>query len=165
MTTPDERDPYAPPPEDGSAPTRPPTWGPPAQPGPGVDVPGRPSLPPRVPAVDRAGRTAALLGLAGVMLSVLFFPVGLLLDVAAVAVGVGALRRARQTGAAAPGAISGVVTGLLGGLLALGALVFVVTFWAEISAYRSCVSGANTEIARGLCEETLRESLGRRLPG
>lgn len=129
----------------------------------------------RAMAPDRGGPIALLLGIAGVIMSVLFFPVGLALDVAAIVVGVRTLRGrgahpGRETSglnggkrSRAPGAVPGVVLGSVGALLAAIVITVLSFFWQEVQSYRECMSGANTIMAQEQCRTAFERSVERRL--
>lgn len=115
-------------------------------------------------AVDNGGRIAVLVGLSGAILSLLFFPVGLVLDVAAIVLGVRALRRVRTRGGRAPGAVAGIVLGSVGAVLVALVVTVLGVFWNEVRAYQECMSGANTIRSEEKCtaefERALRERFG-----
>jgi len=163
MTSPSGRDPYAPP--DRQEPLPPAAAGPaPHQPPPPLRPPvgpQRPVPPPADAQVVRAGRRAAVTGVAGLVLSVLLFPVGLVLDVAAIVLGVRA-RRAAPAGTRVPGAVAGVALGAVGVLVASTVLAVTAANWSSVRRYEQCSSGANTGLARQDCQDRLRRDLERR---
>jgi len=175
-SAPEERDPYAPPAEDRE-PQSPPADAPPAQqplpPPPPPIAWDRPYGAPPEPAGVRGptsrgpeipgGRAALFLGLAGLVMSVVVFPVGLVLDIAAIVLGLRARKRAAAAGGHAPGATGAVVAGMVGAVFAAGVLTFLAVFWTEFRDYRECLSGANTEIARERCTSTFRGDVEDRL--
>ncbi len=112
--------------------------------------------------VARRSRLALVLGLASLPVTVVFFPVGIALSVAALILGIRARRAARRSGLPRRPATIGVVAGSIS--LALGVLVAVVviTFWSELRAYESCISGANTHQSTSECTKQLSDSLDRR---
>lgn len=111
---------------------------------------------------DRSGRAALLLGFSGVALSVIFFPLGLVLDVAAIVVGVRALRRARQRHGKAPGALAGVISGSLGACLVVVVVTVLAFFWQEVRAYQECMSGANTIRSQEKCMRQFENAIEER---
>src|SRR5947209_13278060 len=143
--------------------TSPPAADPYAPPAPGWQAwQGQPpAKPPRPVDVGRTARHAFVYGMAGVVLSVLFFPFGLVFDVLAIVLGVRAVRAARraqeapQPGATpgaggevevrATGAVAGIVLGGLGVTLVAIVLTVAVIFWAPIRSYYDCMNGAKTE--------------------
>lgn len=156
MTSPPGRDPYAPPDRQTPLPAAPLAGA--------VPAPRPPAGPPAPPAderVLRAGKRAAVTGAAGLVLSVLIFPVGLLLDVAAIVLGVRA-RRGAPRGAPVPGAVAGVALGAVGAVLAATVLTITVVNWSSVRRYEQCSSGANTGLARQDCQDQLRRDLERR---
>jgi hypothetical protein len=75
-----------------------------------------------------------------------------------------ALARARRGGTARPrGAIGGTILGILG--LAFSAIMLIVfaLFWNELSAYSSCLSGANTLTAQRACQHQFSQTIGNEL--
>jgi len=110
----------------------------------------------------RLGQLAVYTAVIGVILSLMFFPVGLAVDVLAIVLGI----RARRAAAVAKrGEGAGVLSIVLGGVglsiaIVLGAIL--AFFWTEISNYRECAGGANTHVASADCQETLRDDLLRR---
>jgi hypothetical protein len=176
VSSPEERDPYAPPHEDAAgsrpppeAPVERPPYGqappyaepygspPTAGPGPGR-APGSAAGP-----VDPGGRRALLFAVAGAVMSVVFFPVGIVLDVAAIVLAFRARRRASRSGGTAPLSAPAVVIGGIGLAFASGLLAFTAIFFDEFRAYQSCMSGANTEVARQECNDEFRIDVENRL--
>ena len=75
-----------------------------------------------------------------------------------------ALSRARRGGTARPrGAIGGTILGILG--LAFSAIMLIVfaLFWNELSAYSSCLSGANTLTAQRACQHQFSQTISNEL--
>jgi uncharacterized membrane protein len=141
---------------------------------------GQPPAKPRRPVdVRRTARHALIYGMAGVVLSVLFFPFGLAFDVLAIVLGVRAVRAARREAEApqfnaalrvggerqvrATGAVSGIVLGSLGIALVVIVLTFAAIFWKPIRSYYDCTSGANTETAKQSCRDDLQRSINQHL--
>jgi hypothetical protein len=132
-------------------------------------------LPPRqLPPPDPALRQRALvafalgalslvglaLGLGNVRRSVYVAVLAVLFAVTAIWLGAGANRRARRGGVARPrGAVSGIVLGGFG--LAFGAvwLLGLAVFWPQLSAYDTCMSGANTVVAQQACQSQFTQSV------
>jgi len=151
VNDPEPRDPYAPPPHAARPQAPRGGGGPPSVPGPQAGEGYRRAA--------AAGRASLFTGLAGLVLSVVLMPLGLVLDAVAIAVGVRARRVARAHGLSSTGAVTGIVLGLAG--LALVA-VAAALLWDEARAYNSCLSAANTEIAKANCRERLRDDVERR---
>jgi hypothetical protein len=85
----------------------------------------------------------------------------LLFAVTAIWLGVSTSKRARRGGTARPrGAVSGIVLGGFG--LAFSALWLLVlaVFWPQVSAYYSCMAGANTVAAQQACHAQFTNSVG-----
>jgi hypothetical protein len=182
VASPEERDPYAPPPVAGTGSPRPPDepptghpsdrpvgtpppYGqPPAQGAPSSSGAG-PDWPPAgtTGPVDPGGRRALLFAVAGAVMSVVFFPIGIVLDVAAIVLAFRARRRAAKAGGTAPMSAPAVVIGGIGLAFASGLLAFTGIFFDEFRAYQSCMSGANTEVARQECNDEFRIDVENRL--
>lgn len=146
---------------------------------PGLGVPPAPPRPPKdpmvliegsVPAEDarRRVRLSIVLGVAGILTTILL-PLGLLLDVAALVIGVRAWRRARELGEGRRRDLLGAFLGGIGVLLAAALVALLVTLWSPFSQWTDCVRGANTSIAEHNCKERLRaevrDRIGHDLPG
>ncbi len=136
-------------------------------PGPGfAPAPGRPSEPvgPELAAAARrAARGALLLAITGVGLTILFFPIGGVLDVAAIVFGVRArrlARRARTSGAAGGFAVG---LGIPAVLLSIVFAALTAVFWTEGRTYVSCASTAITTTTQDRCTAQLRTDLQRRV--
>ena len=134
------RDPYAPPP-----PSSPPPH-PPGRPGPPEEPAGRSNRP-----VLTGGKRALALAVAGAFLLLPLLPLGFLLALAGLVLGARALHAAGRDGGSAPGAVPAVVIGALASTV--GGLLLAVAVWLlpELGAYRDCVGGANTVLARQAC--------------
>lgn len=142
------RDPYAPPP-------------PPSSPHRGTGGPSG-----RVPGpVLRAGRRALALAVAGALLLLPLLPLGFLLALAGLVTGVRALRAADRSAGSAPGAVPAVVLGAVAS--AVGALLLAVAAWLlpELGAYRDCMGGANTVVARQACWARFEQGYRDKLVG
>jgi hypothetical protein len=128
-------------------------------------------LPPPDPALRQQALAAfalgvlSLLGLAlglgdlrrGVFVAVLT----LLFAVTAIWLGVAASRRARRGGTARPrGAVSGIVLGGFGLAISLLWLLVLAVFWPQLSAYSTCMAGANTVAAQQACHTQFTNSVG-----
>lgn len=136
-------------------------------PGPGfAPVPGRtsgPVGPELAAAARRTARGALLLAITGVALTILFFPIGGVLDVAAVVFGVRArrlARRARTSGAAGGFAIG---LGIPAVLLSIVFAALTAMFWTEGRTYVGCASTAITTTTQDKCTAQLRTDLQRRV--
>ena len=128
-------------------------------------------LPPPDPALRQRALVAltlgalSLLGLAlglgnlhrGVYVAVL----SVLFAVTAIWLGAWANRSARRDGTARPrGAVSGIVLGGLGLTLGTLWLLALAVFWPQLSAYDTCMSGANTVAAQQACHTAFTNSVG-----
>jgi hypothetical protein len=156
VSTPDDRDPYAPPAEDAPRPTvTAGRRGRPASPA----VRPRPRPRPTGP-VLRGGVGAFLLSALGALLATFLLPLsvgGFVCCVGGVVLGLRTRRAARAQHGIAPGALGAVVTGVLGALLAGSISVFGIVFHQELSTYQECMRGANTVAAQESCQQPLQQ--------
>lgn len=143
---------------------------------------GLPQAPPRPPkdpmvliaepapvsAARRKAKLSIMLGIAGVV-TTLILPLGLALDVAAIVVGVRAWRRARAAGDGRRRDLAGVWLGGAGVALSGALVVMLAMLWTPFTEWSDCMSGANTAIAEHNCKEGLRadvrDKIGRDVPG
>jgi len=130
--------------------------------------PPPPSSPPSPQDVSRLtsrGRLAIFLGLAGLVCvtSVFALPLGLGLGIAAIVVGARARKRGQQAHQAVPGAMTGIVLGIVSSVFASLLIVSAAVFWEELVEYQDCVSGANTNTAREACQREFEERLVERV--
>lgn len=102
---------------------------------------------------QRTGWRALWLGCIALLTSFFFYPVGLVLGIAALVVGVKARRSARRDGAAAPGAVPGIVLGVVGLAFSLMSVSLTVFLWSELSGYQECLSTANTSLDEESCKD------------
>ncbi|HYB16687.1 MAG TPA: hypothetical protein VEF71_14610 [Streptosporangiaceae bacterium] len=129
----------------------------------------------QLPPPDPALRQRALVALALGALSLLGLALGLgnlhrgvyvavlsvLFAVTAIWLGAWANRSARRDGTARPrGAVSGIVLGGLGLTLGTLWLLALAVFWPQLSAYDTCMSGANTVAAQQACHTAFTNSVG-----
>lgn len=121
----------------------------------------------RPPPPSRSHATMVLvLGLLGLVLSLIVFPVGLALDVAAVVLGVRELRRAGREGRPTPGAaLVGLLAGVVGAVLALIVTAVVAVFYPQVRDYADCMSGANTVADQQQCRSEFERGVQRRFGG
>ncbi|MFI0405191.1 hypothetical protein [Actinomadura sp. 3N508] len=124
---------------------------PPAEPGqPGA--PGQPAGPgPGQP--QRTGWRALWLGAIALLTAFFFYPLGLVLGVAALVVGIRARRSARRARGAAPGAVPGIVLGSVGLAFSILSVSLTAFLWTELSGYQNCLSGSNTTTDKQSCQE------------
>jgi hypothetical protein len=107
-----------------------------------------------------------VLGIVGLVLSVLVAPAGLALDIAAIVLGVRELRRAGRERVATPGAaIAGLLAGTVGAVLALIITAAVVAFYPQVRDYTDCLSGANTVADQQQCRAEFERGVQRRFGG
>lgn len=133
---------------------------------------GRASLSDREPRtggggpIEPGGARAFLLVVAGLLVAGALLPwgvLGLVLEIAAVFLGVRTLRRARASGRPAPGALAAVIGGTAATLLLVGLLGFVAVFYDEYSDYQRCFGRALTESAKDECRATFEDAIRARL--
>ncbi|TDD61852.1 hypothetical protein [Actinomadura rubrisoli] len=116
---------------------------------------GRPEPPEGPPPVkgpaSPTGWRALWLGAFALLTAIFFYPLGLVLGVAALVLGIRARRAARRTSGVAPGATAGIVLGSAG--LAVSALAIGLTafLWPEMSGYQECLGNANTHSDKQSC--------------
>ena len=123
--------------------------------------PPRPPLPPTAP--ERGGPRALIFGLAGLVLTFLFLPAGLVLSVAAVVTGARSRRRARRVLAPAPGAVAGVVLGSIGLVFCAFSIALTAVMWNELSGYTKCHESALTISDKQACQDKYFPKIERRL--
>lgn len=134
------------------------------QPAPGWEpAPRPPARPEDVASARRLGRLGIYTAVMGVVCSLVFFPVGFVIDIVAIVLGIRARRRAVAAGISEGSGVVSVVLGAVGLSLAIVLAAVVAVFWTEIRDYRSCASGANTHAASADCEAALRDDLMRRV--
>ena len=105
------------------------------------------------------------LSLAGGMRRAVYVIIATLL-VGAVAAWLGgtAMSRARRGRTARPrGAIAGTILGVLGLVFSAIMLIVFAMFWNELSAYSSCLSGANTLTAQQACQHQFSQTIGNEI--
>jgi hypothetical protein len=108
--------------------------------------------------VERTGWRALWLGVGALVVTMFFFPVGLVLGVAAIVVGIRARRSARQQHGIAPGAVPGIGLGLSTFSLALA-----VVLWPELNGYRQCLGSANTTTDERACRDQYFPKIEKKL--
>jgi len=101
---------------------------------------------------ESTGWRALWLGGFALLTAFYFYPLGLVLGVAALVIGIRARRRAQRASGAAPGAVAGIVLGSVG--LAFSSLSVALTayLWPELSGYQECVGGSNTHADKQTCK-------------
>ncbi|KAB2351699.1 hypothetical protein [Actinomadura rudentiformis] len=129
---------------------QPPPWRPP-----GHDQGPRP--------VERLGWRALWLGAGAILITLFFFPVGLILGVAAIVVAIRARRSARRQHAVAPGAIAGLVLGGIALAFSTFSLALTVFLWPELSGYQTCVGKANTSTDEKACRDDYYPKIEKKL--
>lgn len=122
---------------------------------------GRPAgEPPAGQTEARQGGVRALwLGGIALVTSLFFYPLGLVLGIAALVVGIKARRAARATGGAGgarqavPGAVPGMVMGGIGLAMSLVMVAGAIVLRTEFSGYWDCVNASNTHTDEQACRD------------
>ncbi|TDC60237.1 hypothetical protein E1200_30795 [Actinomadura sp. GC306] len=112
---------------------------------------GQPPAGPRQP--QRSGWRALWLGGIALLTSFFFYPLGLVLGIAALVVGVRARRAARASAGSAPGAVPGIVLGSVGLAFSVLSVSLTVFLWSELSGYQNCLGTANTATDEQTCQD------------
>ncbi|WP_067805324.1 DUF4190 domain-containing protein [Actinomadura formosensis] len=125
---------------------------------------GRPAgQPPAGPRTRQTGLRALWLGGTALLTVFFFYPLSLVLGVAALVAGVKARREARQARDVAPGAVQGMVLGAVGLGLSLAAVTTTAVLWTEWSGYQKCVSTANTHLDKQSCRDEYYPKIEKKL--
>ncbi|MFA1549045.1 DUF4190 domain-containing protein [Actinomadura chokoriensis] len=116
---------------------------------------GRPAgEPPAGPSQARqTGLRALWLGGIALLTSLFFYPLGLVLGIAALVVGIKARRQARATRDSVPGAVPGMVMGAIGLATSVLMVAMAVFLRTEFSGYWDCVNAANTNTDQQVCRD------------
>ncbi|MFD0685483.1 hypothetical protein [Actinomadura fibrosa] len=128
--------------------------GSPARPGEGPEERPEPRPGDRPPArgpVERTGWRALWLGGFALLTAFFFYPLGLVLGVAALVIGFRARRAARAAHGIAPGAVAGIALGTAGLVLSAMSVALTAYLWTELSGYQTCLSDANTHTDKDTC--------------
>ena len=113
----------------------------------------------------RSRFTGALSGVLSLVLSVLCFPVGLILGIVAIVLAVRALRVPGPPGQRNPvlgRAVAGLVTGIIGFLFSAACVGLVVWMWPAVSTYATCTSAATTNTDRSQCQQQWTNAVARK---
>ncbi|TDD72857.1 hypothetical protein E1293_32285 [Actinomadura darangshiensis] len=111
----------------------------------------------------RTGWRALWLGGIALLTAFFFYPLGLVLGIAALVVGIRARRSARRAKDAAPGAVPGIVLGAIGLAFSLLSVSLTAFLWTELSGYQSCVSASNTTTDKQACREKYYPRIEKKL--
>jgi hypothetical protein len=135
----------------------------PGESGPQTQIP--PSPPPPLPptAAERGGTRALIMGLAGMVLTFLFLPVGLVLCVGAIITGLRSRKRAKQVLAPSPGAVPGVVLGVVGVAMSAVSISLAAVVWTDLTHYTECRQSAITLDDRQSCQDEYFPKMEHRL--
>ncbi len=135
----------------------------PGESGPQTQVPPPPPPPLPPTAAERGGTRALIMGMAGMVLTFLFLPVGLVLCVMAIVTGIRSRKRARQVLAPSPGAVPGVILGAVGVALSAVSISLAAVVWSDLTAYTECRQSAITIDDREACQDQYFPRMERRL--
>lgn len=111
----------------------------------------------------RLGRRALWMGGLSLLLSLFFYPLGIITGIFALAFGVRALRAARPYRDRVPGAVPGLVMGCVGLAFSLLVTAFAVLLYHEISTYTKCRDTANTISDENQCKDAFARGLEKKL--
>jgi hypothetical protein len=103
------------------------------------------------------------LGGLSLLLALFTYPLGIVAGLAALIVGVLALRVARPYRARVPGAVPGVVMGAIGLVCSLLVMALTAVLYNEITAYTRCRDVANTITDENQCKDALARALEKKL--
>jgi hypothetical protein len=106
------------------------------------------------------GTASLVLGILGIILSILFAPVGIVLDILAIVFAALGIRRARRGEATNRGiAIGGLVTGIIGLIIGIIIVAFVATHRQAFTDLQHCAQHASTDTQRSHCVQQFRNDL------
>ncbi|MBT2210519.1 MULTISPECIES: DUF4190 domain-containing protein [Actinomadura] len=105
------------------------------------------------PPAERTGMRALWLGGLALLTTFFFFPLGFVLGIASLVVGIRAQRLARRASATAPGATAGIVLGSIGLAISLLAIVTAAYLARELDGFNKCLNGSNTVADRQACHD------------
>jgi hypothetical protein len=111
---------------------------------------------------DPAVWRALWLGGGALVVSPFFFPVGLVLGIAALVIGIKAARRPGRQGSQGP-IVGGIVLGSLGLMVATAQLVLSAILWPETGRYQDCMGAANTTTDENVCKDRYFTEIERKL--
>ncbi len=126
-----------------------------------VPPPPPPPLPPT--AAERGGTRALIMGMAGMVLTFLFLPVGLFLCVSAIVTGLRSRKRAKQVLSPSPGAVPGVVLGAIGVAMSVVSIALAAVVWTDLTHYTECRQSAITLDDRQSCQDEYFPKMEHRL--
>jgi hypothetical protein len=112
---------------------------------------------------QRTGWRALWLGGIALLTAFFFYPLGLVLGVAALVVGIRARRSARRAHGSAPGAVPGIVLGAVGLAFSLLSVSLTAFLWTELSGYQNCVSASNTTTDKQACRDEYYPKIEKKL--
>lgn len=103
--------------------------------------------------VRNTGLRALWLGAFALFTALFFYPLGLVLGVAALVVGIRARRSAKAADEKAPGALGGIVLGGIGLTLSAVSVAVTAYLWPELNRYEECLGSANTNADEQACRD------------
>lgn len=124
-------------------------------------TPDRPFGTPRTTPDGKPPRTGLIIGLVSIPMTILFFPIGLVLGVIAI---VTAIRALRKGGPSVVGkSVGGLLAGAASTLIAALCLVFLIGFWPQYRSFIDCQSSAVTIQDKNTCQNEFRGDVEKRL--
>ncbi|GAB3659481.1 hypothetical protein GCM10027589_20690 [Actinocorallia lasiicapitis] len=113
------------------------------------------------PTVDRAGLRATWLGLSSLVLAIFCtpLPLGVVVGIAAVVIGL----KARKPGVKVRGAVPGIVLGIIGAILSTIMFGMSMYLMDEITGFRKCMTTANTNTDEKNCEDIWLPKMEKKL--
>jgi hypothetical protein len=102
---------------------------------------------------------------AGLILAGTLFPwgaLGLVLEIAAVVLGIRTMRRAARNRRPAPGALAAVIAGSVASVVLVALLGFLTLVYDEYESYTTCFGRAITESAKSECRSTFQNEVRER---
>jgi hypothetical protein len=123
-------------------------------------TPDRPFGTPRSAPAGKPRRSGLVIGLVSLPVTVLFFPVGLVMGVLAIVTSIRALRKG---GPAIVGrAVTGLLAGALSTVIALLCFAFIIGLWPQYKAFTHCQNTAVTIRDKNVCQNQFRSDIEHR---
>ena len=124
-------------------------------------TPDRPFGTPRsAPGGGRPRRTGLVTGLVSLPVTVLFFPVGLVLGVLAIVTSIRALRKGGPT--IVGRAVTALLAGAFSTVLALLCFAFIIGLWPQYKTFTNCQNTAVTIQDKDVCQNQFRSDIEHR---
>jgi hypothetical protein len=123
-------------------------------------TPDRPFGTPRSGPVGKRRRTGLVIGLVSLPVTVLFFPVGLVLGVLAIVTSIRALRKGGPT--IVGRAVTALLAGAFSTVLALLCFALIIGLWPQYKTFTSCQNTAVTIQDKNVCQNQFRSDIEHR---